>query len=94
MFVTRKPILDLPLWHADVLSCGLGPLAEHRGLVARERGAFIELRLDLPIKLAAGPAATECLRLVENLSVRVLDRQQPDVVRRVGGAKGGAAKLT
>jgi hypothetical protein len=38
---------------------GLGDaaLAQHLGLVPRERGALVELRLDLPIELPDGPAA-------------------------------------
>ena len=56
-------------------------LRQHRRLVARQCGALVEHRPDLAVELADRPPAAERLGLVEVPRVRVLDRQEPHVVR-------------
>ena len=69
----------------------LGPrrlaFLQHRGLPLRQRGALVELRADLAVQLPHRPAAAKGLGLVEGAGSRVLDGQQPHVMRP-GQGKG------
>lgn len=46
-------------------------LAEHGGLVARKGRTFVELRLNLTIKLPNGPAAAKRLTFIEGAGLRI-----------------------
>ena len=64
-------VLDRLFWCAQVLGPGDGTLGQHGSLVPRQRHAFVELAVDLPIKLANAPAPTQGFSFVE-LSCQVL----------------------
>ena len=51
-------IFDLLFRGNGVLRFRLRAPCQHSGFVLRESGSFVELGLDLPVKLAHGPAAT------------------------------------
>lgn len=68
-----------------------GALRQHRRLVARKRGAFVELAVDLPLVLAHGPATAQRLGLVEGESFgRAAAADQQNIVgprQREGAGK-------
>src|SRR5262245_21376639 len=74
-------VLDLIVRRNGIVRLRLNALTQHGGLIARQRRALVELRLDLAVKLADGPAATQGFGLVKRAGLRVLDRQKPGVVR-------------
>ena len=43
----------------------LRALGQHRDLVPRERGALVELTVDLPLELPHGPAAAQGFGVIE-----------------------------
>ena len=53
---------------------------QHPCLVAQQRRALVELRLDLPVELRVGPATAHGLGLVKCPGVVTPYRQRPDVV--------------
>ena len=68
---------------------GLRAFAEHGGFVAREEGALVKERADLPVELAHAPAAAQGFLLVETAGGFVLHGEELDVVRPREGEAGG-----
>ena len=57
----------------EVAGLGLFGLSQHRRLVVRQGGAFVELAVDLAVELAHRPAAAQGLGFVEGAGGFVLD---------------------